>query len=282
MGEDGRFVATWMDYRNGDADVYCRLFDSSGVPVDSARRVNDDPPGSFQGYPGCAVAPDGGFAVTWDDTRDPGADVYVQWFDSLGAMVGANEQVNDGASEAYSATCSFNPDGRLAVAFTVEPDTPGGSRLHCQRFRPDRSRISGNQPVADSASFPDNHQWTVGQSIAAGPDRVAFAWTDNRRHLGWDIYAKLTDWELVACGEPTAGRDAPPMLHPTVSRGRFRLVGSSAPTRILVRDVAGRTVRRFAESPGSRVIDLGGLPAGVYVVTADAGSGKLQQKVIVR
>ena len=30
---------------------------------------------------------------------------------------------------------------------------------------------------------------------------LAFTWTDNRRHQGFDIYANLTDWNLVGVAE---------------------------------------------------------------------------------
>ncbi len=282
MNDAGRFVAAWMDYREAEADIYCRPFRADGTPAADDIRVNTDSAGAFQGYPGCAVAADGGFVVSWDETRDGRNDVYVQWFDSLGNRVGGEERVNDDPADAaaYASTCAFDPAGRLAVVFNDERDESGSIQVYCQRFGLDRTRTGGNQRVNNPNTFPDNHHWLVGQSITASADRLAFAWTDNRQHLGWDIYAKLTDWDLVGCAETGHGVPAT-LLRPTVSRGRFRLTGT-IPGPVVVRDVTGRTVARLEPSGTGAVVDLTGLAAGVYVVTSGRSRARLYQKIVIK
>ncbi len=288
MNDNGRVVVAWMDYREGEANIYCQRYREDGTGIGPNVRVNTDQEGAYQGYPSCAVDDDGGFVVAWEDVRKPGYDVYVQWFDSLGNPLGSNEQVNDGPADndCYSPTCALDRAGRLALMFNDERDYPGNPQIYCQRFRPDRSRISDNQIINEPNLFANNHHWTVGQSVAANNEIVVFAWTDNRRHLGWDIYAKVTDWNLIGMAEPVSPRPGyVDWIRPTVcTDGMLRLAPgmTGSALRVIVRDPVGRIVADRSVPAGETVIDLGGLNPGVYFVTAEAGPGTVQAKLIVR
>lgn len=199
MARSGWFVVAWMDYRHNDrASVYCQVFRSDGTRIGPNLLVNDDGTDHYHGYPACAADDAGRFVVAWEETRD-GYDVYCQWFDTSGTRLGGNERVTDGPPDmvAYSPTCAFEPSGRLAVVFNDEREHPGNPQIYCQRYRPDRTRIGNNAKLNEPGTFPGNSHWTVGQSVAVSADRIACAWTDNRRHRGFDIFAKVTDWDLV-------------------------------------------------------------------------------------
>jgi len=283
MSRSGRFVTAWMDYRSGQSDIYCQAFRADGSRIGSNIKANTDPPGKYHGYPACAVDEQGRFVIAWEDTRDSQYDVYLQWFDSTGARLGENERVNDNPTEgaSYSPSCAFGPDGRLAVEFNDERDFPGCPQIYCQRFRPDRTRISFNQMVSDTRLFPKNHHWTVGQSVAAGAEAVAFAWTDNRRHQGFDIYAKLTDWDLVgvadgrSSGRRFAGMPTIVSRHVRLSLGRPLRDGSAA-----LFDAAGRQVRQTSTA-GVDGLDLSGVSPGAYFLVVRRGSAAECRKVIV-
>ena len=132
--------------------------------------------------------------------------------------------------------------------------------------------------------FPNNHHWTVGQSIAASNDVLAFAWADNRRHLGFDIYAKLTDWDLIGVAEGTGGRRAwtEDASRPSiVSRhGRLGIGLRSSGSVATLYDASGRQVRR-ASSADSGGFDLNGISPGTYFVVARDGAGVECRKVII-
>lgn len=275
VNREGRAVVSWMDYRRGDADIFCQLYDAAGNPVGANRLVNEGS-GQYHGYPASAVAEDGSFAVTWEDTRNDNYDVYLQFFDPVGNPVGANQRVDDGAgnTDCYSPSLACAPDGRLAVMFNDEREAPGCPQIFCQRFRTDRSRISGNQRVSEAPVFPHNTHWTVGQSVAARGSALAFAWTDNRRRRGFDIFAKLTDWDLVGVADGGVAGFAmrPPAM---VLRGRFvelgrDWIGSG------VYDAAGRRVAVVREGG----VLLG--RAGTYFVVSDSAAARPAHKVIVR
>ncbi len=284
MSRNGWLVAAWMDYRQGDGDIYCQLFRPDGSRVGPNIMVSIDTGNVYQGYPACAVSDNGQFVVAWEDTRNDIYDVYMQWFDSTGARLGGNERVNDNTTETdcYSPTCAFDDSGRLALAFNDERDSPGTPQIYCQRFRADRTRVSGNRRVNQPGLFPNNHHWTVGQSVAAR-QVLAFAWTDNRRHQGWDIFAKLTDWELVGIANPVASAKPEAWVRPTVSAGRFLVdIGSVGPALVHVLDRAGRKVLAAEVAGGRQVLDLGSLGRGVYLCRIESNGQQLTRKLVVR
>jgi len=277
----GRFVVAWMDGREVTQfhyDIYCQAFREDGSAIGPNIRVNTDSGRTYQSYPACAIDEQGRFVVAWEDTRNQTYNVYLQWFDSTGARLGGNERVNDdlGGTDCYSPTCCFDATGRLAVAFNDDRDAPGNPQIYCQRFRPDRSRISHNQQVNEPNLFPNNHHWTVGQSIAGNEQVLAFAWTDNRRHQGWDIFAKLTDWNLVGQGGPVGTVRGTGYAGPTViRRGTVITVSCPAGGRVQLFDVTGRV-----RASGSR-LESGRLARGAYFLLVRQGNVRQLQKVVV-
>lgn len=88
---DGGFVVTWnVDLRDGDEDVYARLFDAHGTPRGGAWRVNNvtDLP---QRNPAVTAMGNGGFVIAWHS--EPGVHpgeygtVRAQYFDRAGNPV---------------------------------------------------------------------------------------------------------------------------------------------------------------------------------------------------
>jgi hypothetical protein len=124
----------------------------------------------------------------------------------------------------------------------------------------------------------------VGQSIAASDSVLAFAWADNRRHKGFDIYAKLTDWDLVGVDEKTgdegrgtrgAGRQS------IVGRRGWLETGLMTPGGVVsLYDAMGRQVR-WASAAGRVGFDLRGISAGTYFVVAREGATLECRKVVI-
>jgi hypothetical protein len=283
MNRSGRFVTAWMDTRSGTSDVYCQAFRADGTRIGNNILANLDPPGRYHGYPSCAIDEQGRFVVAWEDMRDEAYDVYLQWFDSTGAMIRGNERVNDNLAPgaAYSPSCAFAPNGRLAVEFNDERDFPGNPQIYCQRFGPDGARISFNKMVNEPKLFPNNSHWTVGQSIAASDDVLAFAWTDNRRHKGFDINAKLTDWDLIGVSERSSAGSRSAGLPSVVRRNGRLAIGlhSSGPV-VWLYDATGRQVRQALAADRSG-FDLTGVGAGTYFVVARNGTAYDCRKVVI-
>jgi hypothetical protein len=277
MSRNGWLVAAWMDYRDGESDIYCQVFRPDGTRVGSNVKVNDAIADTYNGYPSCVIGNDGSFVVAWEDTRNGNYDVYLQWFDSTGNRLGGNERVPDGRLDAdcYSPSCALASDGHLAVMYNDERDFPGNPQVYCQRYGPDRARIGRSQRINQPDLFPKNHHWTVGQSVAVSQERVAFAWTDNRRHQGWDIVAKVTDWELVGVRE----QSRQPQTSHTIVVPLFARRVLSLPAghvEFVLLDPSGRKVVTLLPGPN----DIRCLSSGIYFVRPGSGPAR-SVKVVV-
>ncbi|MGQ9677934.1 MAG: hypothetical protein ACUVUD_01450 [bacterium] len=277
MNSTGFWVVSWMDDREGDYNIYCQLFGVDDSRIGQNIRVNSDGGSVYQGYPSCAIADDRTVAIAWEDTRNGDYDVYLQWLDSLGGRQGDNERVNDEPwlSDSYSPSCAFDPLGRLVVLFNDERETPGNPQIYCQRFGVDKTRIGINAKINEPNCFPKNTHWTVGQSVAANNNCIAWTWTDNRRHRGWDIYSKLTDWNLIG-------------LEEEISRSNFAEIAVVYPT-IVLRDKVFVTespvdVVEFYDATGRRCdrsrLDL--CKSGVYFLMMRRGDEIKVRKLIVQ
>ena len=92
MDNSGNFIITWECNRNGwdNYDIYAQRYDSSGAPLGSNFRVNDDT--GITEQKGSAVASDssGNFVITWKDERNGNSDIYAQRYNSDGSPEESN------------------------------------------------------------------------------------------------------------------------------------------------------------------------------------------------
>ncbi len=283
MNSIGNWVVSWMDYRGGNSDIYCQLFRPDGTKIGSNIKVNTDAGSFYQGFPACAISDNGNIAIAWEDTRNNSYDIYLQWFDSLGTQLGDNERVNDdpGGVDCYSPSCAFDQQGRLAVLFNDERENPGNPQIYCQRFKEDRTRISYNAKINEPNLFPKNTHWTVGQSIAANNSRVVFTWTDNRRHLGWDIYAKITDWNLIAIEENIVGKKTEKMLMPTVIL-KHKQIKFPPKTMVEIYDVSGRRIKKVFSGNEGLLVDFRSFTSGAYFCIFTQEGRVEARKIIIK
>lgn len=92
---DSRFVAVWMDERNGDYDIYAQRFGGDGQRWGELIRVNDDLGAANQWNPGVASDGQGRWVVVWSDYRAGRAEIYAQIFDGE-ERSGDNLQLSQG------------------------------------------------------------------------------------------------------------------------------------------------------------------------------------------
>jgi len=83
--EDGDFAITWCDWRDGDPDVYVRLYDGDGNPKGKSYKISEND-SSQQLVPAIAGSEDN-IAVTWLDDRNGDWDVYARLSDSIPAEI---------------------------------------------------------------------------------------------------------------------------------------------------------------------------------------------------
>jgi Secretion system C-terminal sorting domain len=285
----GNLVVTWMDNRDGDFNIYGQRFDASGNAIGSNFRIDDDGTGSDQGYPAVAIDRFGNFVVVWEDDRnDNNTDIYGQIYNSYGQRIGDNFRIVDDITDEdqYSPSVYMSNDGRFIVVWSDWRGGKGDPDLYGQRFFTNGIRIGDNTLINQPDTFSNEHQWTIGQSVAANNNCIGFAWTDNRRHKGFDIYGKMTDWNLIGINEekiPSANELSSFTVYPNPTNGKITIkfgITNHIPARIYLYDVSGRQRQSVivGKNRGDVQLRLTNLAKGIYFVV----SGQTSQKVILK
>jgi len=99
IDDDGRFIITWNDRREGDWDIYARRFHYDApffTPMGPEFKVNDDELAGVEQKGGDAVmtsSENGDFAITWYDWRDGDPDVYIRLYGGDGEPKAASFRI---------------------------------------------------------------------------------------------------------------------------------------------------------------------------------------------
>ncbi len=142
----GNFVVAWTSYgQDGDGSgVFAQRFDSAGAPAGTEFQVNTYTTAnqSPSQAPAIAAAPDGTFTIVWysagqddGDNSVSGGGVYAQRYDSSGAALGTEFQVNvatAGAQGVSGIDVATDALGDFVVAWNESQDghtqfLPGGN-----------------------------------------------------------------------------------------------------------------------------------------------------------
>ena len=108
MDAQGRFVAVWMEDATA---IWGRRFDADGTPLSGNFQVNTSTP-VLAGFPHVASDPSGNFVVAWTAASAANPEVMARRFDSNGAPLGDEFQVNS-FSTGYQAAggAAMSPAG---------------------------------------------------------------------------------------------------------------------------------------------------------------------------
>ena len=125
---DGGFVVVWND-NSVPFKIHGRKYDSAGTPAAAGEfQINTDT--LIDTYPTITALNDGGFVVVWQDNTNP-TKIHGQRYDSAGAVVGAEFQVNTDTLNDSRPTIAALNDGGFVV---VWGDNTGTKKIHGQRY----------------------------------------------------------------------------------------------------------------------------------------------------
>jgi len=129
--QDGSSVVTW----GTGGDIYARLYDTNGDAIGSEFKVNTSTQ-NVQDNASITAFDDGSFVITWEGKADggpkgDGTEIFAQRYDSTGAAVGSEIQVNTALTgDQKNASVTALSDGGFVVSY----ETKTGDDLIFQRF----------------------------------------------------------------------------------------------------------------------------------------------------
>jgi hypothetical protein len=186
MDDSGRFVITWTDQREFGDDIFAQRYESSGSPLGSNFKVNDDPGGVFQWWSSVAMSGDGGCVVSWCDGRNAESDVYAQRYDGDGAPLGSNFQVNDDIGSGFQGPPAVGADDSGNFVITWEDERSGDRDIYGQRYDSAGVAVGSNFNVNDDVG-PAHQSKARVATEATG--KFVITWQDERGG-NFSIYAQ--------------------------------------------------------------------------------------------
>jgi hypothetical protein len=286
----GSFLIVWIDDRNNDWDIYGQIYDADGNSVDTNFRINSNTLWSNnQSNPDVASLPGGNFIVVWQDYRTP-LGIYAQVIDSMGTLVDTNFRVSD--TSGYQPSVSASPFGGFVVTWHDSRD--GNYNIYAQRYNPDYSPDSTNYKVNNELEglnpvqkYPD---------VATDGTNMIFTWVDPRWQMGYDIAAKVVDWnytsvdekEPVEISEMLLPNLPNPFINSTLIRYQTNIKQKIS---IKIYDLSGRLITTLLDGlvePGVHSQRWDGkatrgreVPAGIYFCRLDAGDKSESRKLVL-
>ena len=152
---DGGFVVVWtvrpLD-GHGRSVIHARFFTRDGTPAGGELRLVDRT-GDSQSADQVVADRDGSFLVSWTETANGKADVFVRRFNRNGTPRGKRLQANEAhKSDQYDSVLAVGADGRFAVAWRANID-----------LKPDyRSYVNSVARIFNSQGIPLTREFTVG------------------------------------------------------------------------------------------------------------------------
>jgi hypothetical protein len=133
----GNFMVVWGRFAAGSDEIYGQRYDSSAVALGTEFLVNTETV-AHQRFPAVASDATGNSVVVWESAGDQdgsGTGIFGQLYDSAGAAVGAEFQVNTFTTDAQTGPAvSTDDNGNFVVAWrsgdygptpTQDGDEPG-------------------------------------------------------------------------------------------------------------------------------------------------------------
>jgi hypothetical protein len=189
---NGNYVVAWASEQERSAksaDIYARIFKSSGVPVTDEFLVNSSM--SVCANPALAPLGDGGFVAAWSQkdavVYGNGWDVWGRAFDASGKASGKDFTINSHLEgDQYRPKLAAGPNGVLAVWTSMGQD--GDHEGVYGRYLPGGRQVSGPE-------FQVNTTWKNRQIHPAvawnGVDRFLVVWTSFSGTAGFDLYGQM-------------------------------------------------------------------------------------------
>ena len=156
---DGNFIVVWMSRTSitGGWEIAGQRFDDAGNTVGGELVIQDDSTG-HQKQPSVAMAPDGGFTLTWMRTTANGHTSSIQARQySSSDIAGSSFQVNSSLAEnPADPHIAMDGSGNFNIVWQTEDLIGTGLAISCQRYLSDGTAVGGETTV--NSTTADNQQ----------------------------------------------------------------------------------------------------------------------------
>ncbi len=221
----GNFVIVWVDYRNGNSDIYYQRYNSVGTAQGVNTKANDDTGNAVQGYPSISMDGSSNFVIVWDDYRNGDLDIYYQRYNSIGTAQGVNTKTNDdaGSRDQQLPSISVDGSGNFVIVWEDRRNGNGQIDIYYQRY----NSIGTAQGVNIKANDDAGTAYQRWPSISMdGSGNFVIVWHDERN--GSDIYYQRYNSIGTAQGVNTkVNDDAGTQYYPSIAMdggGNFVIV----------------------------------------------------------
>jgi hypothetical protein len=203
---NGNFVITWHDNRNGNYDIYAQRYASDGTAQGSNFKVSDDTSNAV--YPSISTDNKGNFVITFMYIRDENWyfwDVYIQRYSSDGIPLGTNLKVNDDVCGAGLGVYAFKPsisldnEGNFVINWVDWVDYSADEleyefSINAQRYSSEGVAIGNSLIVTNSSETRLMHP-----ELKLLNGRIYNVWEldplDTNFIYVTDVWANVLDWD---------------------------------------------------------------------------------------
>ncbi len=182
----GNYLTAWMDYRNGQADLYAQMFDKHNQRVGNNFKVNDEKILHYKPVSAIANAK-GDFAVIWMDYYY--YKVFAQRIDKNGLKIGSPIDLQLQGYSNLQFSAAMNSDGSFLVSFWT-----GISQSHLwTRIVDKMNNISYSLTAINDLLFYPSYSNST-RNISVNKDgNYTVVWSSNAGTPFSKIYAQVLD-----------------------------------------------------------------------------------------
>jgi hypothetical protein len=204
ISNDGKFIITWADFRNGYCyDIYAQLFSNDATPIGNNFEVNNIS-ACMNFNPVVVFKKNGDFIITWSDadegsfdkeniqhldkkkiqdiimnnkSKSSEPDVYFQQYSNDGTPMGGNVLVNDDIMNTYQSYPAIAIDTNDNFIIAWQDTRNGPYHIYLQRYLSDGTPIGENFRAEDILYLSNQ----ICPSISIDDiGRFTVAWSDYR------------------------------------------------------------------------------------------------------
>lgn len=190
VDEVGNIFITWIDWRNGEPDVYFTNSPDEGETFSPNRRVNDDVGDPKQHQSSIVMGGNGNIYVAWVDRRNGDPDIYFTYSEDSGDSFLPNKRVNDdkNMSDQYAPSIAVDDTGNIYIAW--EDYRNDDMDIYFANSTDGGNTFSANKKVNDDIFNAFQYSPQIG---ADGDGLVYIVWEDSRNGRNDIYFTRSTD-----------------------------------------------------------------------------------------